>query len=204
MVTWETSRHLSLYFHADALADGEIGGQRPILGGEPLLNVCVPGIRKLADDLVAELKAGPRWSAEAVDSLGRLLLIMVARHRAQHRAIRNPLTPQLLGRLVEHVQAHLSERILVRDLAAVVGLSPNHFAHAYTACAGQSPHQFVMAQRLQQAQALLQNDRESLADVAAACGFANQQHLTQVMRKQLGVTPARYRHDQYTRGRTYA
>ncbi len=199
-----TSRHLSLYFHADALADREIGAQGPTLDGAPPLNVCVPGIRTLADELVAELKAGPLWSSEAVDSLGRLLLIKVARHRAQHRAARNPLTPQLLGRLVEHVQAHLSERILVRDLAAVVGLSPNHFAHAYTACTGQSPHQFVMAQRLQLAQSLLQNDRQPLADVAAACGFANQQHLTQVMRKQLGVTPARYRQVQHAGGRARA
>ncbi len=190
------SRHLSLYFHGDALADGDSGGKRPTLGGDPQLNVCVPGIRTLTDELVTELNAGPQWSAEAVDSLGRLLLIKVARHRAQHRARRNPLTPQLLGRLTDHVQANLSERILVRDLAAVVGLSPNHFAHAYTACTGQSPHQFVMAQRLHQAQALLQSGRESLADVAAACGFANQQHLTQVMRKQLGFTPARYRHQQ--------
>jgi AraC family transcriptional regulator len=191
-----TSRHLNLYFHAGALADREVGTQGLTLDCAPPLNVCVPGIRTLADELVAELQAGPLWSAEAVDSLGRLLLIKVARHRAQHRAARNPLTPQLLGRMVEHVQAHLSERILVSDLAAVVGLSPNHFAHAYTACTGQSPHQFVMAKRLQHAQALLQNDREPLADVAAASGFANQQHLTNVMRKQLGVTPARYRHEQ--------
>ncbi len=194
------SRHLSLYFHADALADSGIGEEGLSLDDDPLLNVCMPGIRTLTDELLGELQAGPLWSAEAADSLGRLLLIKVARHRARHRATRNPLTPPLLQRLVDHVQANLSERILVSDLAAAVGLSPNRFAHAYTICAGHSPHQFVMAQRLRRAQALLQNDRAPLADVAAACGFASQQHLTQVMRKRLGVTPARYRHGPHAGG----
>jgi AraC-like DNA-binding protein len=198
------SRHLSLFFEAEALApalalalalaDGGIGPHGLNAEDEPLLNVNMPGIRTLTDELVAELEAGSPWSAEAADSLGRLLLIKVVRYRAHQRAARNPLTPLLLQRLADHVQANLCERILVSDLAAVVGLSPNRFAHAYSTCTGHSPHQFVMAQRLTQAQALLRDDPAPLADVAAACGFASRQHLTQVMRKRLGVTPARYRH----------
>jgi AraC-like DNA-binding protein len=187
------SRHLNLYFHADALADEGVDKDSLNRNDQPLLNACVPGIRALADELVAELGADASWSAEAADSLGRLLLIKVARHCARHRETSNPLTAQLLKRLVDHVQANLTERILVSDLAAVVGLSPNRFALAYAACTGQSPHQFVMSQRLRRAETLLQNDRTPLADVAAACGFASQQHLTHVMRKRLGVTPARYR-----------
>ena len=32
-----------------------------------------------------------------------------------------------------------------------------------------------------------------LADVAHACGFVSQSHMTDVFRKKLGVTPGRYR-----------
>jgi AraC family transcriptional regulator len=187
------SRHLSLYFDADVLADSANGDEAMALDDEPLLNAGVPGIRAMTDELVAEVQAGPQWLAEVADSLGRLLLIKVARHRARQRVSSNPLTAQLLARLVDYVQANLSERILVSDLAAVVGLSPNRFAHVYSTCVGKSPHQFVMAQRLRQAQTLLRNDSAPLADVAAACGFASQQHLTQVMRKRLGTTPGGYR-----------
>jgi len=187
------SRHLTLYFHADALADNELGTAGAQAHDEPLHNLTMPGLGALADELLAELETGAAWAAEATDSLGRLMLIKVVRHRVRLRATGHPLTAPLLRRLTDHVQAHLSERILVRDLAAVVGLSPNHFAHAYTACTGQSPHRFVMAQRLQRAQALLKVAGLDLAQVAAECGFASQQHLTQVMRKHLGETPARYR-----------
>lgn len=188
------SRHLTLYFHADALAEGGLVQGGSALGDAPLHNVSLPGVGALADELLAELQAGTAWSAEAADSLSRLLLIKVARHCARPRATGHALTPQHLRRLAEHVQAHLSERLLVSDLAAVVGLSANHFAHAYTACTGQSPHQFVIAQRLLRAQDLLKSARMNLAQVAVECGFASQQHLTQVMRKRLGVTPAHFRH----------
>jgi AraC family transcriptional regulator len=187
------SRHISLYFHADALADSDPCKHGLGPDGEPLLNVCMPGIRTLTDELLTELESGPSWSAEAADSLGRLLLIKIARHRTRDRAGGNPLTPALLKRVADYVQANLSERILVGDLATVVDLSPNRFALAFTACTGQSPHQFVMEQRLRQAQAFLQCGSAPLAQVAADCGFASQQHLTQVMRRRIGTTPARYR-----------
>jgi AraC family transcriptional regulator len=32
-----------------------------------------------------------------------------------------------------------------------------------------------------------------LADIAYACGFASQQHMTTVFSRHLGTTPARYR-----------
>lgn len=187
------SRHLTLYFHADALADDDRGTHGLGIDDEPLLNGSIPGVRALTDALMAELEAGPLWSAEAADSLGRLLLIRVARHRARSRGAGNPLTPQMLKRMADYVCAHLAERILVSDLATVVGLPANRFALAYTASTGQSPHQFVLSQRLRQAQALLQYESTPLAQVAADCGFSSQQHLTQVMRRRLGVTPARFR-----------
>ena len=89
--------------------------------------------------------------------------------------------------------AHLGERILVADMAAAVGMPSSRFAHAFTACAGLSPHQFVLGLRLGRALELLARTPLGLAEVAAACGFASQQHLTNQMRKRMGITPGRYR-----------
>jgi AraC family transcriptional regulator len=187
------SRHLTLYFDAAALAEDDTGPRALGVGGPPMLNLGLPGIRPLVDELVRELEGAPGWAAEAADSLGRLLLIKVARQQARRHEAANPLTPHRLARLQDHVRAHLAERLLVSDLAAVAGLSPHRLTQAIVAATGQSPHQFVLAQRLQQAQALLRQGGTALADVAAACGFASQQHLTLVMRQRLGTTPARYR-----------
>lgn len=196
------ARFLSLSFDAPALAASGIRGEGFAAGDAPLLNATVPGIRALVDELLLELDTGAPWSAEVTDSLGRLLLVRVARQQARRRVGANPLTPQAMAQLRAYMLANLSERILVGDLAAVVGLSTNRFAHAYAQRTGQSPHQAVMDLRLGQAQALLRDEGMPLAEVAAACGFASQQHLTQVMRRRLDVTPARYRRERGAGGRT--
>lgn len=186
------SRHLNIYFHADGFDSGDEDGLwgKPDL---PLFNISVPSMRGLADELVAELDGAGFLATEASDSLARLLLVQLARHQQRAGQQTDPLTAQTLLRLRDYVLAHLSERIAVADLARQAGMSANRFAHFYSERTGQAPHQFVLALRLQHASQLLRHSRMSLNDVAHACGFASQQHLTNTMKKRLGYTPGRYR-----------
>lgn len=138
------SRHLNLYFHRDAFR-GEVPEEGVLQSARAqLLNGSVPGLRPLVDALVVELEGSDPMAAEAADCLSRLVLVRVARHLARSRAAADPLSPAILARLREHVEAHLSGRILVQDLARVAGLPPNRFAQAYTQRTGQAPHQFVL------------------------------------------------------------
>jgi AraC family transcriptional regulator len=186
------SRHLNLYFHPEALEGcGEDG---LVFDPErPVFNAQVAGVRHLADELAAELDHPGLLTAEAADSLARLILVRLARQLQGPRALANPLTPRLLARLREYVVAHLGERILVADLAREAGLSPNRFAQSFTEVTRQSPHQFVLALRLDRAAHLLRCSDLNLVEVAHDCGFANQQHLSNAMRRRLGTTPSRYR-----------
>lgn len=188
------SRHLNIYFHADAL--GNAGDDAASFAKEqPVFNAQVAGIRQLADQLTAELGSAGPLQAEAADSLARLLLVHLARQLGDPGTARNPLAPQTLVRLRDYIAAHLSERILVADLAREVGLSPNRFAQAFSAHRHQAPHQFVLAMRLERATQLLRATDLSLVDVARDCGFADQQHLSNAMRRHLGTTPSRYRRE---------
>ncbi|WP_257388273.1 helix-turn-helix domain-containing protein, partial [Tahibacter caeni] len=54
-----------------------------------------------------------------------------------------------------------------------------------------TPQQMLMALRLLQAKRLL-GAGTAPADVAAACGLADQAHLTRAFAQRYGVTPARY------------
>lgn len=192
-VTWRKdapSRHLIVYFHPDAF-DGS-DDDAPSFAEEPIFNACVPGMGQLADQLVDELDNPTVLNADAADSLGRLMLVRLARHR-RHATKSSELTAKVLLRLRDYVVEHLSERILVADLAKQASLPPNRFAVSYTERIGQSPHQFVLALRLEHAAAMLRLATPSLADVAHACGFATQQHLCNAMRRHFGTTPSRYR-----------
>lgn len=187
------SRHLNLYFHREAFAG--LVPEEGVLNAASvsLLNGAVPGLRPLVEQLVNELESDDPMAVEAADCLSRLLLVRVARHVARSRAAADPLSAGMVARLRAHVEAHLSQRILVQDMAQAVGLPTNRFAQAFTQRTGQAPHQFVLQCRLQRAVALLQHSGLGLAEVALACGFASQQHLTHTMRLKLGVTPGRLR-----------
>jgi AraC family transcriptional regulator len=186
------SRHINVYFTPHVLDTGE-GTGSPLLATHPMLNAVVPGVRNLIDQLVVELRSPVMLQADAAESLARLLLVQVARHWMQRSARARTLHPALLAKLRDYVMAHLGDRILVADLAAQAGMSLDTFAVAYKEQTGLAPHQFVLALRLEHAVSLLRLSGASVSEVAHVCGFASQQHLTNVMSRQLGVTPGRYR-----------
>lgn len=187
------SRHLSLYFRPD-LFDGDEESAAP-LARQALHNLSVPGLRPLADQLVGELRHGGPYNAEAVDCIAHLLLIQVSRHLRRAQDGTKALGTSSMKRLNDYVLAHLGERILVADLAREVGMSIDRFAWTWKLQTGKSPHQYVLALRLHQARHLLQHSPLGIAEVASACGFSSQQHLTSAMHCHGGVTPARYRRE---------
>lgn len=186
-----SSRHLTLYFRPD-LFDGDEESGTPLVR-QALHNLSVPGLRPLADQLVDELRHGGPYNLEAADCMAHLLLIQVSRHLRRAKDGTQALGTSSMKRLHDYVLAHLGERILVADLARQVGLSIDRFAWTCKMQTGQSPHQYVLALRLQRARHLLRHSTVAIAEVASACGFSNQQHLTNAMHRHAGVTPARYR-----------
>jgi AraC-like DNA-binding protein len=197
--TWvkaSSSRHINIFFDARSFDHPEDAVWGPLLGDAvPLQNAGLAGGGPMFDMLAAELSEEHPFVVEAVDSLARLILVRLARRQARGVARANPLTPVLQARLSDYVADHLDQRLLVADLAAVTGLSPNRFAQACVGATGRSPHQFVLHRRLERAVQLLHFSSHSLAEIAVASGFASQQHMTKVMRQRLDTTPARERPD---------
>jgi AraC family transcriptional regulator len=187
-----STEHINLYFQpaADEVSADALG----LLAGEsPLLNVVVPGCRPWIQALDAELRQSDAFTHEAVDSLGRLLLVALARgHQRQRRKPADALSPEVLRQLTEYVDAHLDQPLLVADLAGHVGLRPSQFAANFLRRTGRTPHQFVISRRLIKVMDLLRAGRLSIADAALAGGFASQSHLTRVMRERVGLAPAQW------------
>ncbi len=99
---------------------------------------------------------------------------------------------QLL-RAKEFLAAHAGDDISLLDAARACGLSRGHFAKAFRVSTGLTPHQWLQRHRVDKAKALLRNPRTPIADIAVACGFADQSHLTRVFSRLVGDTPAVWR-----------
>lgn len=109
---------------------------------------------------------------------------------------RGGLAPYMLRRVREHIDAHISGHIDVEALAATAGLSTFHFSRAFKQSVGMAPHAYVISRRLQKARDLLAEAALGLAEVALACGFADQSHFTRVFSRELGITPGAWRRAQ--------
>ena len=79
------------------------------------------------------------------------------------------------------------------EMAAAARLSVSHFVRLFRRAAGVTPHQWVIARRLEQAMELLSQPDARVADVAEAAGFASPAHFVATFRQRLGVTPGAYR-----------
>jgi AraC family transcriptional regulator len=105
------------------------------------------------------------------------------------------LTPRQLRRAMDFMRAHLSGNISLEQLASVCDLSVNYFARAFKKCTGVPPHRWLVEMRLEKAKDLLLNTKTPLAEVAVACGFVDQSHLTKTFVRATGNTPGEWRHE---------
>jgi AraC family transcriptional regulator len=89
----------------------------------------------------------------------------------------------------------LEDELGLDELAQSVGLSTAHFARMFRKSTGETPHQFVVRQKLERAKAMLRAPAARILDVAVACGFKTQQHFAQVFRDVCAISPTGYRQD---------
>ncbi len=128
---------------------------------------------------------------------------MLAVHLLRHyitvgRAFKDPaqgLNHQQMRRVIDFIEAHLGQDLSLEALAQQIGFSPYHFARLFRQTTGESPHQFVLRQRIERAQELLEKTDLPLVHIALESGFANQSHLSLAFKRHLGLTPRVYRQD---------
>jgi AraC family transcriptional regulator len=189
---------VQLYFPRtalDAMSDAE-GSRR--LGDLPTLNG--------AHDAV--LAHFAKIARAAVDPVGpatslflESMLLVVTRHLGSRFAGRDtPALPVRGGlarwqelRAKEYIEAHLATNVSLLDLAAECRLSPSHFGRAFKLSTGTTPHRWLVERRVARARHLLVRSDNTLADIAQACGFADQSHLAREFRRMEGVGPSAWK-----------
>jgi AraC family transcriptional regulator len=95
--------------------------------------------------------------------------------------------------VIEHIQQNLDKDLTLAELAAVVYMSPYHFARLFKGSTGLPPHRFVVRQRIARASAFLATRELSIAQISQMVGFRTPSHFTTVFRRVRGITPRGYR-----------
>ncbi len=81
----------------------------------------------------------------------------------------------------------------ISDIASACRLSRGYFIKAFKQSFGLTPRRWHQLYRIEQSKKLLLSHDLSIAEIALACGFADQSHLTRVFNQIVGTPPARWR-----------
>jgi AraC family transcriptional regulator len=159
---------------------------------EPRLSAMVAAVH-------AEMVAGFPSGRLFLDSIEQAMAVtLVNGHAVRHRPVqiyRGGLGSARLRRIKELVHARMENDLSLDEMAQSVGLSTAHFARMFRKSTGETPHQFVLRQKLERAKRMLRVPDARVLDVALACGFKTQQHFAQAFREVWGVSPTAYRQD---------
>ena len=153
----------------------------------------------LAAAVNAERVAGFPSGRLFLDSVEQALAVaLVNGYAVRHRSVqthRGGLGSARLRRIKEFVDAKIEDELTLCEMAQAVELSTAYFARMFRKSTGESPHQFLLRQRLERAKMMLRSADGRVLDVAVACGFKRQQHFAQAFRHVCGVSPTEYRQE---------
>lgn len=97
-----------------------------------------------------------------------------------------------LAAAVQYVHRHLDRHISIEELAETACMSKSTFYRYFRNEFGMTPLQYVNTQRMERAQALLQNAERTVTDVSYALGFSSVSHFIDRFKKYTGQTPKTY------------
>jgi len=112
---------------------------------------------------------------------------------ATREIVRGGLAAWQKRRLTAYIDAHLTGRIRIEELAQLLNLSESHFSRAFRCAFGTSAHEYLTRRRIEVAQSLMLTTGESLCAIALRCGLSDQSHFTRVFRRIVGETPYAWR-----------
>ncbi len=204
-------RHFEKWFRTDldfwylsvGISDAALTAAADGTSGEVELrradNLVDARLRALVEAVNAERIAGFPSGRLFLDSVEQALAVaLVNGYAVRHHSVqthRGGLGCARLRRIKEFVDAKMEDELTLREMAQSVGLSTAHFSRMFRKSTGETPHQFLLRQRVERAKEMLRSADARVMDVAVACGFKTQQHFAQIFRHECGASPTEYRQE---------
>jgi AraC family transcriptional regulator len=171
--------------HTDALRRK---GSRSNLGADAIRHLV--RYARLKAPLERSLPLDP-WE---IQCLATLAWIETTRHLENTADKRKPgISDAEFSRLEQYVADNLVHSLSCADIAATLDLPVRVVFDGVKARSGYSLYRFVLEKRIDAAAQMLRATDTPLCEVAAACGFSSQQHMTALFSERIGITPLRFR-----------
>lgn len=166
------------------------------------LNVNVPGrlndaefVSSLIRSTESEFYSQSSRRGKMLDTLMRMLLIKlgsVSENDSSGMQTADPHYSALMD-LRSKIYRNPQQKWNVDAMAADVNMSRSYFQHIYREVFGVSCITDVINGKIEKAKEILSETTCTVAQVAAMCGYDNEEHFMRQFKKIVGVTPTKYR-----------
>lgn len=99
----------------------------------------------------------------------------------------------ILKETIEWIRSHPSKDLSVSSLARRSAMSERNFSRVFKREIGMTPGKFVEKMRVEFAAREMENSPDGFKQIAADCGFSNEEMMRKAFKRQLKVVPFAYR-----------
>lgn len=99
----------------------------------------------------------------------------------------------IIEETVAYINEHLSEKLSLDFLAKRASISPYYFTRLFKKETGFTPHEYLIAARINTAKFLLKNTSISVKEICFCTGFSNESSFCTTFKKWVKQTPSNYR-----------
>lgn len=103
-------------------------------------------------------------------------------------------------RAKEYVAEHIDEQIRVVQIGEALGINENYLTGLFHKYEGITLQHYIRKEKVRQAKELLLYSSYSCSEIAALLCFSTQSHFSSAFKREVGMTPAKYRESKIQRG----
>lgn len=100
----------------------------------------------------------------------------------------------------EYVAEHIDESIRVVQIGEALGINENYLTGLFHKYEGITLQHYIRKEKVRQAKELLLYSSYSCSEIAALLCFSTQSHFSSAFKREVGMTPAKYRESKIQRG----
>ena len=106
---------------------------------------------------------------------------------------------EVVAAIQSYIDEHLMDELGLTLLAQRAGYSTSYFSSLFTRSIGLGITDYIRRNRIEQAQELLIATNNKIGQICFEVGFNNLSHFNRSFKKMVGLSPAQYRHLDFTR-----
>lgn len=148
---------------------------------------------ELFNRMYDEYRGCAAGSMEIIRAYLLQILVTAMRMNAEEGKSTERSKERLTRLIIDRIDADYASAIGVKELAQSVHISPDYLGRVFKEVTGQAVGTYIRTVRIRNACRLLSSTQRTVADIAAACGFADTKNFYSAFKKHTGLLPGDYR-----------